>query len=56
LPGVKQKRSHHGSFSDYIDKGDQAVHEDVLFGLKYDPKITSSDIAVAVNDGDIAAR
>jgi osmotically-inducible protein OsmY len=31
-------------------RSDQAVREDVLFELKYDPKITSSDIAVAVKD------
>jgi osmotically-inducible protein OsmY len=32
-------------------RSDQAVLEDVLFELKYDPKITSSDIAAAVKDG-----
>lgn len=30
---------------------DQAIREDVLAELKWDPKITSSDIAVAVKDG-----
>src|ERR1700694_3272142 len=30
---------------------DQAIREDVLSELKWDPKITSSDIAVAVKDG-----
>jgi osmotically-inducible protein OsmY len=35
-------------------RSDQAVREDVLFELKYDPKITSSDIAVAVKDGVVA--
>jgi osmotically-inducible protein OsmY len=30
---------------------DQAIREDVLSELKWDPKITSSDVAVAVKDG-----
>jgi len=30
---------------------DQAIREDVVSELKWDPKITSSDIAVAVKDG-----
>jgi osmotically-inducible protein OsmY len=30
---------------------DTAVREDVIFELKWDPKITSTDIAVAVKDG-----
>ena len=30
---------------------DQAIREDVLAELRWDPKITSSDIAVAVKDG-----
>lgn len=34
-----------------IVKTDAAIREDVMFELKYDPKITSSDIAVAVKDG-----
>jgi len=34
-----------------IGKTDAAIREDVMFELKYDPKITSSDIAVAVKDG-----
>ena len=34
-----------------IGKSDSAIREDVIFELKYDPKITSSDIAVAVKDG-----
>ena len=32
-------------------KSDTALREDVMFELKYDPKITSPDIAVAVRDG-----
>ena len=32
-------------------KSDTALREDVMFELKYDPKITSPDIAVAVKDG-----
>ena len=32
-------------------RSDQSVADDVLFELKYDPKITSSDVAVAVKDG-----
>jgi osmotically-inducible protein OsmY len=32
-------------------KRDQAIREDVLFELKYDPRITSSDIALAVKEG-----
>lgn len=34
-----------------IVKSDSAIREDVAFELKYDPKITSTDIAVAVKDG-----
>ncbi|MCU1234699.1 MAG: Smc22 (Probable osmotically inducible sensory protein) [Candidatus Solibacter sp.] len=34
-----------------LPKTDAALREDVLFELKYDPKITSPDIAVAVKDG-----
>ena len=34
-----------------VVKGDSAIREDVAFELKYDPKITSPDIAVAVKDG-----
>ena len=30
---------------------DEAIREDVLFELKWDPKITSKDIAVAAKDG-----
>src|SRR4030081_1459127 len=30
---------------------DDAIRQDVLFELKWDPKITSNDIAVAVKDG-----
>src|SRR5882757_1510251 len=32
-------------------RSDEAIRSDVLFELKWDPKITSSDIAVAVKDG-----
>ena len=32
-------------------RSDDAIHDDVVFELKWDPKITSSDIAVAVKDG-----
>ena len=32
-------------------RSDQSLREDVVFELKYDPKITSNDIAVAVKDG-----
>lgn len=31
-------------------RSDQALRDDVIFELKYDPKITSSDIGVAVQD------
>ena len=34
-----------------LAKSDSAIREDVVFELKYDPKITSPDIAVAVKDG-----
>jgi osmotically-inducible protein OsmY len=34
-----------------LAKSDSAIREDVIFELKYDPKITSPDIAVAVKDG-----
>lgn len=32
-------------------KSDTALREDVMFELKYDPKIASPDIAVAIKDG-----
>jgi len=32
-------------------RSDDAIRQDVIFELKYDPKITSPDIAVAVKDG-----
>src|SRR5258705_1322939 len=32
-------------------RSDSAIREDVALELKYDPKITSPDIAVAVKDG-----
>jgi osmotically-inducible protein OsmY len=34
-----------------IPKTDASIREDVIYELKYDPKITSPDIAVAVKDG-----
>jgi len=30
---------------------DTSIHDDVVFELKWDPKITSNDVAVAVKDG-----
>ena len=35
-------------------RSDDAIRSDVLFELKWDPKITASDIAVAVKDGVVA--
>jgi osmotically-inducible protein OsmY len=32
-------------------KTDASIREDVIFELKYDPKVTATDIAVAVKDG-----
>src|SRR5579872_3978758 len=32
-------------------RSDKAIRDDVIFELNWDPKITSSDIAVAVKDG-----
>src|SRR5260370_29372772 len=32
---------------------DEQIREDVIFELKWDPKITSPDIAVAVKDGAV---
>ena len=34
-----------------LPKSDASIREDVVYELKYDPKITSSDIAIAVKDG-----
>jgi osmotically-inducible protein OsmY len=34
-----------------LGKSDTTIREDVVFELKYDPKITSTDIAIAVKDG-----
>src|ERR1700704_342654 len=34
-----------------LPKTDASIREDVIFELKYDPKITATDIAVAVKDG-----
>jgi osmotically-inducible protein OsmY len=39
------------SVADVKTRSDSAIREDVAFELKWDPKITSSDIAVAVKDG-----
>ena len=32
-------------------RSDKSIHDDVLFELQWDPKLTSNDIAVAVKDG-----
>jgi osmotically-inducible protein OsmY len=34
-----------------LGRSDATIREDVVFELKYDPKITSTDIAIAVKDG-----
>src|ERR1700676_2735996 len=34
-----------------LPKSDASIREDVVYELKYDPKITSSDIAIAAKDG-----
>jgi osmotically-inducible protein OsmY len=39
------------ALADTITRSDQAIRDDVLFELKYDPQITSTDIAVSVKDG-----
>jgi osmotically-inducible protein OsmY len=39
------------TLADVKTRTDSAIREDVVFELKWDPKITSKDIAVAVNDG-----
>ena len=39
------------AFADVKTRSDSSIREDVTFELKWDPKITSSDIAVAVKDG-----
>jgi osmotically-inducible protein OsmY len=41
------------ALADVKSRPDESIREDVLFELKWDPKITSSDIAVAVKDGVI---
>jgi osmotically-inducible protein OsmY len=38
------------TLADVKTRTDSAIREDVVFELKWDPKITSNDIAVAVND------
>ena len=39
------------AFANVTTRTDTAVREDVIFEIKWDPKITSTDIAVAVKDG-----
>jgi osmotically-inducible protein OsmY len=39
------------ALADVKTRSDSAIREDVTFELKWDPKITSSDIGVAVKDG-----
>lgn len=39
------------AFADVKTRPDSAIREDVTFELKWDPKITSPDIGVAVKDG-----
>jgi osmotically-inducible protein OsmY len=39
------------AMSETLKRTDEAIRADVLSELKWDPKITSSDIAVAVKDG-----
>ncbi len=39
------------AFAQTLPKTDASIREDVIFELKYDPKITPTDIAVAVKDG-----
>src|ERR1700680_4699575 len=39
------------ALADVKTRTDSAIREDVILELKWDPKITSTDIAVAVKDG-----
>src|SRR6202051_897220 len=39
------------ALADVRTRTDSAIREDVIYELKWDPKITSNDIAVAVKDG-----
>ena len=39
------------ALADVRTRADNLIREDVVFELKWDPKITFSDIAVAVKDG-----
>ena len=39
------------AFADVTTRPDSAISQDVILELKWDPKITSNDIAVAVKDG-----
>jgi osmotically-inducible protein OsmY len=39
------------ALADVRTRTDSAIREDVIYELKWDPKITSNDVAVAVKDG-----
>ena len=39
------------AIADVKTRSDTAIRDDVIFELKWDPKITSQDVAVAVKDG-----
>src|ERR1700734_3861982 len=39
------------AIADVKTRSDSAINQDVMLELKWDPKITSNDIAVAVKDG-----
>lgn len=39
------------AFADVTTRPDSAINQDVILELKWDPKITSNDIAVAVKEG-----
>src|ERR1700728_3549922 len=39
------------AIADVKTRSDSAINQDVILELKWDPKITSNDIAVAVKDG-----
>lgn len=39
------------AFASTLPKTDASIREDVIFELKFDPKITATDIAVSVKDG-----
>src|ERR1700730_1951033 len=42
------------ALADVKTRTDSSIREDVVFELKWDPKISSNDIAVAVKDGVVA--